>query len=312
MKHISTCRSVKNLSLKVLSAKVLILLALLLSGTNASSQSFVEEFDNDVPPGWDTINRSGPVKGPVSWFPGNDANTFSQHSGTDFIAVNYNSVSNVGTISNWLIAPSVFLNNGDQIIFYTRTTDSLGTVYPDRLQLLLSTNAGSSDVGTTSTSTGDFTTLLLDINPSQVTNGYPRVWKKYSVTLSGISGSNVNGRFAFRYFLTNGGINGANGDLIGIDSVAYIGILSGMKEQQGPLVFNVYPTPSTGKITVQLASDFGKEDAFISVSDMLGRVFLEKKAVSTNEIDLSGFDKGMYFVTVKDTNSSGSRRIIIQ
>ena len=67
---------------------------------------------------------------------------------------------------------------------------------------------------------GDFTTLLLDINPTYTTTGYPNAWTQFTVTISGV-GSPTPGRLAFRYFVENGGPNGANSDYIGIDTVQY-------------------------------------------------------------------------------------------
>ncbi|HUN81491.1 MAG TPA: choice-of-anchor J domain-containing protein, partial [Phycisphaerae bacterium] len=78
----------------------------------------------------------------------------------------------------------------------------------------------STNVGSTATSVGDFTTLLLDINPTYTLSGYPNGWTQYSITLSGI-GAPTSGRLAFRYFVENGGPSGANSDYIGIDTLAY-------------------------------------------------------------------------------------------
>ncbi len=84
----------------------------------------------------------------------------------------------------------------------------------------LSRNGASTDVGTSATSVGDFTALLLDINPTYTTTGYPTQWKKYTVTISG-GPAISSGRFAFRYFVVNGGPDGVNSSGIGIDAVDY-------------------------------------------------------------------------------------------
>ena len=81
----------------------------------------------------------------------------------------------------------------------------------------MSTNGASQDVGTTATSVGDFTTLLLDINPTYTTHWLPECLDTVHVTVSGL-GSPTTGRLAFRYFVENGGPNGANSDYIGIDT----------------------------------------------------------------------------------------------
>src|SRR5438477_2103425 len=93
-------------------------------------------------------------------------------------------------------------------------------MFPDRLQVRMRPNGANSNVGTTATDVGDFTTLLLDINPTYTTSGYPNVWTLFTVTVSGVP-SPMLGRLAFRYFVENGGPTGANSQYIGIDSFSY-------------------------------------------------------------------------------------------
>jgi hypothetical protein len=87
----------------------------------------------------------------------------------------------------------------------------------------LSTAGASTNVGATATSLGDFTTLLLDINPNLVAVGagsYPTTWTQFTVNMP-TSGS---GRVGFRYFVTNGGPSGTNGNFIGIDSLNIVAV----------------------------------------------------------------------------------------
>ena len=86
----------------------------------------------------------------------------------------------------------------------------------------MSTNGASVDVGRTATDVGDFTTLLLDINPTYTTSGYPNIWTQFTVSLSGIA-SPTRGRLALRYFVENGGPSGTNSDYIGIDTLEVSG-----------------------------------------------------------------------------------------
>ncbi len=95
-----------------------------------------------------------------------------------------------------------------------------GTIYPDRLEMRLSTAGASTNVGTTATSVGDFTTVLVEVNPTLAAGGYPEVWTQYTATLSGIPGG-ATGRIAWRYFVTDAGPTGANSDYIGIDTVEF-------------------------------------------------------------------------------------------
>lgn len=196
--------------------------AVVASAGMASAQSFTEGFESVLPAGWAQQNLSTTI-GTTNWFQGNDL-VFSAQAGspTSYAGANFNNTTGANTISNWLFAPTRLFNNGDTISFYTRTVDV--PAYADRLQLRLSTNGASVNAGATSASVGDFSTLLLTVNPSLTLAGYPNVWTQYSVTLSGLPSGGVSGRFAFRYFVTSGGPSGANSDYIGIDTVNYTAV----------------------------------------------------------------------------------------
>ena len=174
-------------------------------------------FDNiNSLPGWSMQNNSSPL-GTTGWFQGNPGEFTSQAGAPNaYIAANFNNTGADGTISNWLLTPTLSLLNGEQLIFFTRTI--AGSSFPDRLQVRMSTNLGSTNVGTTATSVGDFGTLLLDINPTYNIGGYPESWTPYTVTVSGVP-SVVVGRLAFRYFVESGGSAGDNSNYIGIDTV---------------------------------------------------------------------------------------------
>ena len=184
---------------------------------------FSESFNTAVPlpTGWAQQNLSSPIGTVPNWLQG-VATVFPANSGatTAYIRANFNSVAGANIISNWLFTPSVTITNGDQFTFYTRTTTPGGTVFPDRLQVRLSTNGASTNVGSSNTSVGDFSTLLLDINPTYSTTVYPSVWTQYTITISGVP-TPTAGRIAFRYFVEDGGPSGNNSDYIGIDDVVY-------------------------------------------------------------------------------------------
>ena len=118
--------------------------------------------------------------------------------------------------------PNRTLRNGDVLTFYTRKMTIGGgqTDYPDRLETRMSTNGASANVGAGGTAVGDFTSLLLSINPALVANVYPQVWTQYTITISGLPAP-TSGRLAFRYFVTSAGPTGTNSDYIGIDEVNY-------------------------------------------------------------------------------------------
>jgi subtilisin-like proprotein convertase family protein len=187
-------------------------------GVPVPTNVFSETFNTAIPlpAGWASQNLSAPV-GLTGWFQGNTA-VFSGNTGTGYIGANFNNTTGANTISNWLFTPNTTLKNGDRFSFYTRTASG---AFPDRLQVRMSTNGASVNAGTSNTSVGDFSTMLLDINPTYTNTGYPTAWTQYTVTLSGLPIAGVSGRIAFRYFVENGGPGGANSDYIGIDDVVY-------------------------------------------------------------------------------------------
>ncbi len=179
-----------------------------------------EGFDNisTLPgSGWVLINNSAPP-GTTGWFQG-DPNVFSSQAGAPnaYIAANFNNADFGGNISNWLITPTLTLDNGVILDFFTRTELQSGIA--DRLEVRMSLSGASTNVGSSDSSVGDFSTLLLTINPALAPNGYPQAWTEFALTLSGLGGP-TSGRLAFRYTVPD---TSANADYIGIDTVSVTG-----------------------------------------------------------------------------------------
>ena len=214
------------------------------------NQSFVEEFDtvgSAYDRGWRFINVSSP-KGTGFWTQGMFNNPSltgfpapipfaaysSKGSYVGFIGADYTSTSaGAGIISTWIVSPVINLQNGDKIIFYTRTVLlSIGggdsTDFANRLQVRISDQNESLNVGNGGAA-GDFSNAILDINPfykeahtaSYDPDSYPIRWTRFEATVGGLNG-NPKGRFAFRYFVEGAGSAGL-GSGVAIDSVAFVG-----------------------------------------------------------------------------------------
>jgi hypothetical protein len=193
-------------------------LLLCVMGVSTATAQFTQNFDVVPAPGWTTQNNSVPV-GSTGWFQGNST-VFPSQGGaaTSYIGANFNNTTGTNTISNWLISPQTNLNGG-VLTFYTRTTTA--NPFPDRLQVRLSTAGASTNVGTGPAGLGDFTTLLLDINPTYQTGGvYPETWTQFTVNMPSLPAGS-SGRIAFRYFVEFGGPTGDNSNYIGIDTVSF-------------------------------------------------------------------------------------------
>ncbi|MEP6675737.1 MAG: choice-of-anchor J domain-containing protein [Ferruginibacter sp.] len=219
----------------------------------AAPLSFTEDF-NDVSgltgKGWVFKNNSNPI-GQSGWRVGRyeanpqpnkkfNASTIgfpaynAVNSPNDFVSCDVTCVNTAGDISAWLITPPMTIKNGDVLTFYTRSQDDFTVPWPiytkDRMQVRGNFTDGSSNIGTTATSLGSFTNLLLDMNPSYIENdngGYPVLdWAKETVTFSGITGTVTNARVAFRYLGTDAGLTGGTSaanfaSIIGIDNVVF-------------------------------------------------------------------------------------------
>jgi len=194
----------------------LIGLALLLAkGAESGPLFLTENFDSlpaAIASGWVLDNNSDPA-GTTDWFQGNAA-VFPAQSGPadSYAAANFLNAAPGGNISDWLLTPVLDVADGSILRFYTRST---GSGFADGLEVRFSDAGASTDVGTTDTSIGDFTTLLLAINPSLDPMGYPDDWTAFEITVSGIGGIS-EGRFGFRYFV---GDTLVNADYVAIDSV---------------------------------------------------------------------------------------------
>jgi hypothetical protein len=200
-------------------------------------QSFVEEFDTvsaALSRGWRIVAASSPPLA-LTWEQGGNATPWfpaysPSGSNQGFIGASAEitaPISGTPVISSWLLSPEITFQNGDKIIFYTRTrfassTDDFG----NRLQVRLSRSGASVDVGT-GKGTGVFKDSLLDINKQYFSQsstnpnseGYPSTWTRFESTISNLP-QPVSGRFAFRYYIEDANNYGWG---VGVDQVKYVG-----------------------------------------------------------------------------------------
>lgn len=226
--------------------------------------SFTETFDTTdaaLARGWKIFNKSVPT-GPSVWQDGGSIpplfNAFTNKGmNAGFIGTNTLSTSaQKGIISQWLISPSLLMQNGDKIVFYTRAQKLPGylndnsndsTDFANRLQVLVNIQNDSAELIGEGENTGSFigvTDPVIDINPNYyewhntpgsypidggptstaetIAQAYPTEWTRFEGKITGLS-KPTTGRFAFRYFIKDGGSAG-RGSGIGIDEVTYTSI----------------------------------------------------------------------------------------
>lgn len=281
-----------------------------------------EQFNSTTfpPTDWNQSNTSSPIGADTNWTRGYPANAnpsglFEAKSpdALSFASANFNNIDGAGDISNWLLTPFVTANNGDSLQFWTRTTSFGGTYYPDRLQVRWA-NSNSSNVGNSAATVGDFSTLLLDINPAYSVEdqptGYPHAWTKITIIVTGLAASGESGRFAFRYFVEDGGPTGANSAVIGIDDVSFPNnVIASVKEIDKSLSFGIAPNPVSEHLTVNGLT--GK--SHIKIFSIDGKVVAERMTSADVEtFNLEFLSAGSYTVQVSSGNKITAKRIVVQ
>lgn len=221
-----------------------------------------------------------------------------------FALVNFTSTSGAGTISNWLITPDIIVQNGDVVTFYSRKGTDGTTDYPDRLELRMSTATTTVIPSGGSAGLGSFTTVCTTVNPSLLGGFvYPKAWTQYSYTVSGLSGP-TSVKFAFRYFVTNGGPSGANSDLIGIDSFSVDRTLSSDSFFKNN--FSIYPNPVSNVLNISVKNEMTINS--LSITDLNGRVV--SSSDSSTSIDVSSLSSGVYFISVETNEGKGTSKFV--
>jgi hypothetical protein len=185
--------------------------------------------ENLINQGWIFRNQSSPL-GAESWFQGYIGSYWPPpQAGAGYMAVTSNSTDYFGgRVSNWAILPPIAGQQaGDELRFYLNDLYGSGGSNIDTFQVRYSPTGGTS-TGSTADSVGDFTQLLLDLNP--IPGGG---WNVYSVTLPG------NGRIALRYYIANACNFACFSSYTGIDSLS-VGV-----PPQPPC--NLPPVPAPGQ-----------------------------------------------------------------
>ena len=276
--------------------------------------------------GWQVTNQSSPVytgaptwsipaSAPTTTFAGGaQAGTATSFSLINFTSTGTSSTAGSGTISNWLISPIVNVQNGDVVTFYTRLGRNVAAggsaSFADNLELRMSTNgAFTTNPSGGAAGLGDFTNLLVEVNPSLDLTSYPITWTQYSYTVAGLTGpSDV--KFAFRYFVTDGGPAGANSDIIGIDSFS-VDRPTAANQDFFSSNFSLSPNPVKDIFTVNAKNNIAVQN--IKVVDINGRIVNELNNINSSDamqVNIGELNAGVYFVKVQTELGVGTSKII--
>lgn len=261
--------------------------------------------------GYKIFNMSQPV-GTTSWFQGNST-VFNSYNGpsTGYTAANYDNTGSTGNIDNWLIVPKVTggLYYGDSLIFFCRSTNIASQNYPDSIRVLYSAT-DSTPQASSWVELGRFRVP----NPPVGQNVWTR--KGFKAPSYGYPG-----RFAIRYSVVNGGVNGTNSDYIGIDALSIV-------RTTATKVINLYRVSDISFLSENYPNPFNPSTTFtfsiaktgivrLSVFDIQGKeiVVLVNGYTKTGSykvsFDASGLSSGVYFYKLETEDFTSAKKMLL-
>ena len=144
---------------------------------------------------------SGPQGLTATWFQGGvNWNSFNGPP-TGYVHANYNVVTGTNNIDSWMISPALDIMAGDSLMFWERSVAA--NPFPDSMRIMYSATGST-------TPEGSWVELGRFLNSI----GDQWVQRKYRLPAAG-----PTARFALRYNVVNGGPNGSNSNLIGVDMI---------------------------------------------------------------------------------------------
>lgn len=79
-------------------------------------------------------------------------------------------------------------------------------------------------------------------------------------------------------------------------------------------IINLFPNPTTGKVTLQTNIDITNSNNFITIYNILGEKVNKQKVINqllTNEIDFSTYPKGLYFLEITAEKKSYVVKVVV-
>lgn len=127
-------------------------------------------------------------------------------------------------------------------------------------------------------------------------------WRNEEIDISSFLGQNV----MFRFINVTGYSNSTYIDNINVTSDLSVG-------ENDQVHFSIFPNPTGGTATLSVSNELG-DDSRIVITNQLGQTVnvIEAESFSNNSstIDLTDFQRGLYFVTVTTNGLSTTKRIV--
>jgi len=112
--------------------------------------------------------------------------------------------------------------------------------------------------------------------------------------------------------LTGGSIDLNTGSVAGTITYCLFSCSTGINENNNNSFINLYPNPSDGKITIEISKGDDINANQISIYNSIGSlVWQNSNSEALINIDISSFQKGIYFLKVQNKNNIHTEKIIV-
>lgn len=258
---------------------------------------FSESFEGAFPPAdWTLVNSDNDE----TWQKKNN----TAKAGNASVFVNNYDYSFVGEADELIMPPLDLTTAASPVLTFELAYRRFSSFNPttDTLEVL-----ASADCGITYTSVyKKWGSALATVSTSQTSPFTPTSaqWRLETIPLSAIGGSNS---IILKFRNTTGYENN-----LYLDDVKVTGGVNGLKSESKTESFNLYPNPTTGLVQLETGA-IGSGKTEVMVSDMLGRVVLEKTIQSGKpaELDLSGNAPGLYLVQLKTEGKIRNQKLLL-
>ncbi|NVK64108.1 MAG: S8 family serine peptidase [Flavobacteriales bacterium] len=261
----------------------------------ATATPYVEDFEATgfMPTGWTLVN------------PDNDDTweeisvTGSGGNSTEAAYVDNFSYNSIGE-EDYFETEIFYVDGGVATLSFDLAKAQYSTTYKDSLAVQISNDCGGSWTTIYGKADSDLATVADETSgwiPTAATD-----WRNETVDISSYLGDNVS----FRFINITGYGNGTFVDNINVMSDLSVG-------ENDQVHFSIYPNPTNGNATLAISDELS-QDARVEITNQVGQIVQVIDAADFSQggipLNLSSYQRGIYFVTVYVNDLQTTKRIV--
>ena len=157
----------------------------------------------------------------------------------------------------------------------------------------------------------------------QTLAGMAMSWANFSMNLT--YNDSLNYPDSSIIVLRSSGANPTNNDYLWVDNLAFSGtvavyqppVTTGIHDHSGSeaISFNIFPNPAKDYITINLTSAMTNNNITVHITDIAGkevRKLVFTTGMNSLSVKIEGLEKGIYALTIRSDNSTGTSRLLIE